>query len=82
MMEMVACEKHTIGECKLLNQCSHAEPHIVSRITNTLCTNTDYFPFINYYNHCPFTGKEHVCSNKTKLEIIMERIIKENKNGY
>jgi hypothetical protein len=80
-MEMVTCEKHTTGECKLLNKCIHAEPHMISSIMNTLCTNTNYFPFIHYY-HCPFSGKEHVCSNKSKLEIIMKEIVKGNKNEH
>jgi hypothetical protein len=81
-MKMVVCEKHTTGECKLLNKCSHAEPHIIISIMNTLCTNTNYFPFINYYKHCPFSGKEHVCSNKSKLEIIMKEVIKRGKDEH
>ena len=89
-MEMVVCEKHTTGECKI-NDCNHAKPHLILRVQNTFCTEIGYLPFTRggYYTYnkdgdhtCLFNEKDHVCSNKTKFEIIMKEIIKGNENEH
>jgi hypothetical protein len=83
-MRMVVCEKHTTGECKLDN-CNHGIPHTIFYMNSTSCLNANYFT-PNYITmglqYCPFDKSGHVCSDKSKFEIIMREAIKGNKNGH
>jgi hypothetical protein len=54
-------------------------------MNSTSCLNANYFT-PNYITmglqYCPFDKSGHVCSDKSKFEIIMRETIKGNKNGH